>query len=263
MHEITNNINFQELNSILEALSRRNLTPALDWAARNRDQLDRHTLSTFVTHNNGRTAVSFRSSLEMKLHKLQFIELLRQGDQKGAVRYARDYFHHFVGNHEREIQSLMGAVMFSGPRLSESPYRHLLNDTLWHEISELFVKDACSLMGLSVESPLAVVINAGCMALPALLNIKQVMQQRQVSGVWNAKDELPIEIDLGPDCRYHSIFACPILRQQTTEINPPLRLTCGHCISRDALNKLSSGHKLKCPYCPVEQNPNDARQITF
>ena len=90
------------------------------------------------------------------------------------------------------------------------------------------------------------------------------MQQRQVAGVWShAKDELPIEIDLGPECRYHSIFACPILRQQTTEANPPLRLTCGHCISRDALNKLSSGHKLKCPYCPVEQNPNDARQITF
>ena len=40
------------------------------------------------------------------------------------------------------------------------------------------------------------------------------MHQRQVSGVWCAKDELPIEIDLGPSCRYHSIFACPILRQQ-------------------------------------------------
>ena len=97
-----------------------------------------------------------------------------------------------------------------------------------------------------------------------LHSYQQVMQQRQVAGVWNsAKDELPIEIDLGSDCRFHSIFACPILRQQTTDSNPPMRLTCGHCISRDALNKLSSGHKLKCPYCPVEQNPNDARQITF
>ena len=91
----------------------------------------------------------------------------------------------------------------------------------------------------------------------------KVMQQRQVAGVWNKNDELPIEIDVGPNSRYHSIFACPILRQQTTDTNPPMRLTCGHCISRDALNKLSVGHKLKCPYCPVEQNPNDARQITF
>jgi len=129
------------------------------------------------------------------------------------------------------------------------------------EIGELFVRDACALMGLSVESALAVAVNAGCTALPALLNIKQVMLQH--AGVWSAKDELPIEIDLGTNSRYHSIFACPILRQQTSDANPPLKLTCGHCISRDALNKLSSnsGHKLKCPYCPVEQNPADARQI--
>jgi len=35
-------------------------------------------------------------------------------------------------------------------------------------------------------------INAGCTALPALLNIKQVMQQRQVTGIWSGKDELPV-----------------------------------------------------------------------
>ena len=42
-----------------------------------------------------------------------------------------------------------------------------------------------------------------------------------------------------------------------------MRLMCGHCISRDALTKLTSGHKLKCPYCPVEQNPSDAKIIQF
>ncbi len=124
-------------------------------------------------------------------------------------------------------------------------------------------------------------IRAGCTALPPLLNIKQVMQQRQCSGVWSAKDELPVsvlclivsakqlrqliqeskyrcpdsntrdvsasfcqvEIDLGQECRYHSIFACPILRQQSTDSNPPVRLVCGHVISRDALNKLANGNK--------------------
>ena len=168
----------------------------------------------------------------------------------------------------------------------------MLEPRLWQEVADLFVRDACALMGLSVESPLAVAVNAGCTALPALLNIKQVSLNNsfckfdfnltslyikklfsqihqffkvmlQHAGVWGAKDELPIEIDLGANSRYHSIFACPILRQQTSDHNPPLRLTCGHCISRDALNKLSSGHKLKCPYCPVEQNPADARQIVF
>ena len=35
-------------------------------------------------------------------------------------------------------------------------------------------------------------IQAGCTALPPLLNIKQVMLQRQCPGVWSAKDELPV-----------------------------------------------------------------------
>ncbi len=35
-------------------------------------------------------------------------------------------------------------------------------------------------------------IRAGCTALPPLLNIKQAMQQSQCSGVWSAKDELPV-----------------------------------------------------------------------
>jgi len=39
------------------------------------------------------------------------------------------------------------------------------------------------------------------------------------------------------------MFACPILRQQSTDSNPPVRLVCGHVISRDALQKLTSGSK--------------------
>lgn len=34
--------------------------------------------------------------------------------------------------------------------------------------------------------------SAGCVALPALINIKAVIEQRQCTGVWNQKDELPV-----------------------------------------------------------------------
>lgn len=43
---------------------------------------------------------------------------------------------------------------------------------------------------------------------------------------------------------HHSVFACPILRQQGSEQNPPMRLLCGHVISQDALNKLCQGIRL-------------------
>jgi len=105
------------------------------------------------------------------------------------------------------------------------------------------------------------------------------MQNTQVCHILS-KDELPIEIDVGQEHRYHSVFACPILRQQTTDQNPPMKLVCGHVISKDALNKLSIQNKLKCPYCPLgkfrnfilinnfcysilEQSPSDARQLFF
>lgn len=37
-------------------------------------------------------------------------------------------------------------------------------------------------------------INAGCTALPALLNINHAMLQRQVTGIWDGKDELPVSV---------------------------------------------------------------------
>ncbi|XP_046386792.1 E3 ubiquitin-protein ligase RMND5A [Ischnura elegans] len=239
---------FSELNKILDCLKVQDLGPALEWACAHRESL-----------------LAQNSSLEFKLHRLQFVGLVRDGPsrQAEAVQYARTHFPQFVQRHDKEIQSLMGTLLYLPQGIKQSPYNHLLDPNLWVEICDVFTRDACTLLGLSVDSPLSVCINSGCTALPALLNIKQVMQQRQVTGIWNGKDELPIEIDLGAEGRYHSVFACPILRQQCSESNPPVRLVCGHVISRDALNKLSSGNKLKCPYCPVEQNPADARHVYF
>jgi len=239
---------FIKINCILEALKKRDLGPALLWAQENRARL-----------------ASSGSPLEFRLHRLQFTELIKQGHtrQSEALAYAKN-FASFANTHAKELQSLMGSLLYLRYGIENSPYSHLLDPVHWADIQDMFTRDACSLLGLSVESPLSVSIRAGCTALPALLNIKQVMAARQCTDVWSAKDELPIEIDLGKDCRYHSIFACPILRQQTSRNNPPVRLICGHVISRDALNKLSNGNnRLKCPYCPVEQNPADARQIYF
>ncbi|KAL7646243.1 UNVERIFIED_CONTAM: hypothetical protein RMT77_003152 [Armadillidium vulgare] len=239
---------FLELNCILTSLKVHDLEPALEWAKKNREKLRAQ-----------------KSSLEFKLHRLAYITLISEGQHriKEAIEYARRHLTGFVHQHEKAIQTLLGCLLYVRSGLENSPYADLLSSCQWIEICEVFTRDACALLGLSVESPLAVCINAGCTALPVLLNIKQVMQQQQVHNMWNSKEELPIEIDLGQNYRYHSIFACPILRQQSTESNPPMRLICGHIISRDALNKLTTGNKLKCPYCPVEQSPSDATHIYF
>ncbi|XP_074865825.1 E3 ubiquitin-protein transferase RMND5B isoform X2 [Carettochelys insculpta] len=221
---------FLELNRVLEALHKQDLQPALDWVIANKQRL-----------------LELNSSLEFKLHRLHFIQLLAGGPDKQleALSYAR-HFQPFAHLHQREIQVVMGSLVYLPLGIENSPYCHLLDARHWTEICESFTHDACALLGLSVESPLSVSFASGCVALPVLMNIKAVIEQRQCTGVWSHKDELPIEIELGMKCWYHSVFACPILRQQATDSNPPIKLICGHVISRDALNKLISGGKYVC-----------------
>lgn len=237
---------FIEMDFILEKIRAKDLQPALDWCNRNREKLK-----------------EINSSLEFNLHRLNFIKLIEQGAkfQHEALKYSRN-FTPFALTCKKEIQRLMASLLYLNSGLELSPYSTLLNADAWDDIEEEFIKNVCKLMGLSVECPLAVCINAGCKALPALINIVQVMQQTQVGHILS-KDELPIEIDVGSGYRYHSVFACPILRQQSTDANPPMKLICGHVISKDALNKLNGGGKLKCPYCPMEQTPAEAKQIYF
>jgi len=266
---------FIEMNRILQALKMRDLEPALLWAEQNREALNLNGKNVLCFEERGRTTVQQKSTLELRLHKLKFINLLSEGDRMKAIQYARNNFPRFVQGEEREVQGLMGALMYAGPELERSPYAHLLDPKHWAEIEDMFLRDACALLGLSIESPLGVAVEAGCLTLPALLNFKHVMTDRKegtqgdklmttLVDVWNGRDELPIEIDLPNQMRFHSVFACPILRQQVSDGNPPMRLICGHVISKDALAKLSSSHsKLKCPYCPVEQNPAEAKKIVF
>ncbi|XP_060844989.1 E3 ubiquitin-protein ligase RMND5A-like [Rhopalosiphum padi] len=205
------------------------------------------------------------SALEFKLHQLAFLSIIQKGveHQTEAVTYARANFSQFVDRYEKEIQTMMGMLLFVPQGVNNSPYSEMVQENLWDEVIELFTRDACTLLGLSFDSLLNVSVNAGCAALPALLNIKHVMTQRKVNDIWKGKDELPIEIDLDTEHRYHSMFACPILRQQSSDTNPPMRLICGHIISKDALNKLGHSTKLKCPYCPMEQSTSEAKHICF
>ena len=54
---------------------------------------------------------------------------------------------------------------------------------------------------------------------------------------------------------FHSVFCCPVLKQQTRNENPPLLLPCGHALCYETVNRLSKGNdtaRFKCPYCPSD-----------
>ena len=55
-----------------------------------------------------------------------------------------------------DIQILMGSLVYLRHGIENSPYRSLLETNQWAEICNIFTRDACALLGLSVESPLSV-----------------------------------------------------------------------------------------------------------
>lgn len=244
-------VKFDEVDAILTALRKRDAGPALEWAIKNRKRLR-----------------ELASPLEFKIHRINIIDLYKQGidKQHEIIQYARENLQHLDPIYNLDIQHLMGGIIYLKTGIENSPYKSFLNPINYNEIEDIFVSNACALLDLSIRSPISVAIDAGCIALPALLNINQILSNQGVQNVWQSRDELPIEIDLGRKLQFHSTFSCPILKQHSNEGNPPMKLICGHVISKDALHKLSgssSANKLKCPYCPVEQVVSDAMQIHF
>ncbi|KAL0829322.1 hypothetical protein ABMA28_004119 [Loxostege sticticalis] len=253
---------FAALQRCAAALTAGDPLPALQWAERRA-----HDLA--------------HSPLPFTLHRMQALKLAREQGVVAAIEYARASFPAHAARHERQLQACVCALAWCTPNAPPAPaiYKHLLDPVaLGAEAAELFIREACALLRLAPLSPLAGGVLAGARVLPALHDIRAKMTHPHVIAAW-ADDHLPLEVDLGEDGGgYHSVFACPILRQQASEQNPPMRLLCGHVISRDALNKLAMGAKLvpqyhpitgpmpiklKCPYCPMEQAPAEARQIYF
>ena len=108
-----------------------------------------------------------------------------------------------------EVQQLMGCFVYSHRGLQQSPYSDLLDSSHWTDAANTFAKDCCAILGLAMESPLSIrywdfhmtssymlafviSLSAGCLALPILLQINMVIQQKQVNEVLANRDELPV-----------------------------------------------------------------------
>ncbi|CAA7390485.1 unnamed protein product [Spirodela intermedia] len=235
---------FLEMYTILEAMRSRNLEPALSWVSAQRDRL--------LLHNE--------SNLELKLHSLQFVEMLKNGDRIGALRYARSHLSPFASLHMAEVQKLMACLLWAD-RLDQSPYAEFLSPTLWDSTAEELTRQFCRLLGQSCESPLAVAVAAGVQALPTLLKLAGVMASKKQE--WQAMKQLPVAVDLGKEFQFHSIFVCPVSREPASEENPPMLMPCGHALCKQSVVKLSKGSSraFKCPYCPSEATVAQCRQL--
>ncbi|KAI0670486.1 Sfi1 spindle body protein-domain-containing protein [Trametes maxima] len=215
---------FMQLHRIMLSLKRGDIIPALTWAHYNDEFLDDRS-----------------SSLMFHLYRFEFLRQLLspEPDIAAAIAYARGSLPRFYGRHGPEIGRLMNCVTYLPlSRFMKSPYADLASPSVQSELERMFATDYCASLGMSRQAPLRVISDiGGGGALARIEKGRKVMRERKSE--WSQANELPIEIPLPPENRYHSVFACPVSKEQSTETNPPMMMMCGHVITKESLQKLN------------------------
>ncbi|XP_028802889.1 protein RMD5 homolog [Neltuma alba] len=236
---------FLEMYQILEAMRNQDLGPALNWAA---------TVSDKLTQNG--------SDLLLKLHSMQFLKILQSGSRDEALQYARTHLAPFASSHMDEIQKLMVCILWIG-KLDQSPHHALISPSNWDRLAGELKREFCNLLGQSYNSPLSVTVAAGIQGLPPLLKFMNVMAGKKQE--WQTMTQLPVPVELDREFQFHSIFVCPVSKEQSTEDNPPMLMSCGHVLCKQSIAKMSknSTKMFKCPYCPFDIDAAQCRQLYF
>jgi len=66
----------------------------------------------------------------------------------------------------------------------------------------------------------------------------QKMSSLSKEGSWINEKKLLAEVEMGPDYQFHSIFTCPVSKDNASDKNPPVLLKCGHAICQQSMLKL-------------------------
>lgn len=117
-------------------------------------------------------------------------------------------------------------------RLSTSPYRDLTWANVQREVTTLFKSVVASVFHLSCDSPLQLTLDVGAAAIPvrlglavhlSLLTLLQahVKLHSALKLKPNANElttRIPVEVELTREQRFHSVFTCPVSREQTVPV---------------------------------------------
>ncbi|KAI8048038.1 CTLH/CRA C-terminal to lish motif domain-containing protein [Gilbertella persicaria] len=239
---------FEQMYTVLNKIDKeQDLSAAISWAEAHQEGL-----------------IKLGSGLGFNLHRMKFIQLLLSTDAMTAIQYGQQHFHVFGDKHYSDIKRLMTAPLYIHD-LSNSRYADLCSPSNWIQIKQEFQHDFCSLLKMSAESPLYTAVFVGTTALPVIMKLYTIMSSKKTE--WSAQDELPVEVPLDEDLRYHSVFACPVSKEQATDDNPPMMMPCGHVVCKESLLRLSrssrASSRFKCPYCPSESSVDQAIQVYF
>ncbi|XP_051126209.1 protein RMD5 homolog isoform X3 [Andrographis paniculata] len=243
----------EEKHNILKALELRDIGPALNWILRNKDSLKDSV-----------------SGLELKLHKMKYIDMLENGNSLDALQYAQTNISPLVS--EDEMQILSNCLPWD-ERRNASPYSDLVDTINLQELADEFVRVFCKCTEHSQMEHLTTVITAGAEALPCLLesanNPEPVRNEEAVNSPVGPPLEDPLPVR--DEYRFHSIFRCEVCLQPCFDANQPMLIPCNHvwcakCILAYTgyINQIPVGSEMvRCPFCRLEFPLSHCRQLRF
>jgi hypothetical protein len=160
------------------------------------------------------------------------------------------------------IGRLMSCLLFKN-NLHSSPYKDLFHDHCWEEVASIVIRACCRLYEIPYRAYLDTCLQAGFSVLPVMRKLIAVMENNLTN--WKNMDEFPVEFPVHDEFRFHTVFTCPVSKEESTPENPPILLKCGHVICKTCVKKISSNfsRRFKCPTCPMEQKESDTKEIYF
>lgn len=201
------------------------------------------------------------SPLNFELYVLKSLQLFKKGDVLKT-------YHHLTG--KLPTSSFQQVTKQVSPILTQLVLGEKLRDVdaeinlQLEKCISLFTKEYCMKKNLPFESPLFLIALSGIISFQFYVKYTTIRAASHVD--WTTKDELPFDVQL-PEflCHFHPIFICPVLKEETTEENPPYSLPCHHILSKKSLDRLSKNGTttFKCPYCPVNASKSKTRKVKF
>uniref|UniRef100_A0A0N4Z9L8 LisH domain-containing protein n=1 Tax=Parastrongyloides trichosuri TaxID=131310 RepID=A0A0N4Z9L8_PARTI len=183
---------------------------------------------------------------------LQYVE---KGNKSEALTLTKEIAALSSPEEIGHVKELMTGIM-SYPNCKN--WECLQNKEIYQDLACRFAKVAVGL-----PEPLQTVVETGSSLLPTFMNTRELMKTRGRN--ISEANELPIDA-ADQEEPQHSVFVCPVLKSASDISNPPVRLTCGHVVAKDALERMAvtnRANRIKCIYCPKESLKDDAKVLYF
>uniref|UniRef100_A0A061RF38 Macrophage erythroblast attacher-like n=1 Tax=Tetraselmis sp. GSL018 TaxID=582737 RepID=A0A061RF38_9CHLO len=219
---------FKEAWRVVKALKERDCRVALAWCSANRSRLKR-----------------LKSNLEFKLRSQEFVELVRQGDRKGAIGYARQHLAPWAAAEMADLQRTVATLAFPADTACE-PYRSIFDPVRWDDLAEAFLSELYRLHSLTPVSLLQIYMQAGLSALKTPVSLEKN---------FNKEDPLSLPefraLAEGLPFAKHgqSKLVCSVTKRMMDENNPPWVMPNGYVYSEQAVDIICARNdgRMVCP----------------